>query len=59
MLESGLTLGDSQLKTSPYQKPLPALAVKTGRLSPGIFLRLGRAELQNVPLQSPRPHTVG
>lgn len=55
MVESGPTLGDSQLKT--LQKLLPALAVKPGRLIPSLSLRLGRAELQTVPLQSPR-HTL-
>lgn len=56
MLNTGPALGGSQLKTSSWLQPLLAPAGKPGGLSPGQFLRPGRAKFQKVPLESPLPH---
>lgn len=53
MLNTGPTLGGSQLKTSSWLQHVPAPTGKPGGLSPGLFLRPGRAKFQNVPLESP------
>lgn len=53
MLNTGPALGGSQLKTSSWLQPLLAPAGKPGGLSPGQFLRPGRAKFQKVPLESP------